>query len=418
MDIEKLQGRQTFIKNNAEQVTFSSIAASLKDKNKVFISKSESHDFFQVFSDGQELSHGLNIVLGKRSSGKTHLLDKLKNTFDEKGNQIKYIEQFSLVDIDESKFNEILEKERSDIREKYLERFRSVVDDVIKIDRQKTHRKLQDYTASLIEFAKSEKRQDEFSKSTLFTETPFTIHSDNEIERILKAIKILIQNETYKSDIEKYLPENNLKSLFDELKTKYKKSKKELIKKEWVNELIENIAQKLHYSSSSPNIKYNDIDFYQIKIENEKIKRFNAIAKAVQRNKDIDKITFGEKFTIKAQVGPFDSAQELRDESGTRNVAFRDVFKHYGSPFTYLTKLKELQLETASLYRFFCKVRYHVLNEYGKKVSGGEQSEFNLLRELQDARQFEMLLIDEPEASFDNVFLKENVNKICQVPFF
>ncbi len=38
-------------------------------------------------------------------------------------------------------------------------------------------------------------------------------------------------------------------------------------------------------------------------------------------------------------------------------------------------------------------------------------TEFNLLQKLHDARQFEMLLVDEPESSFDNVFLKENVNK-------
>lgn len=38
-------------------------------------------------------------------------------------------------------------------------------------------------------------------------------------------------------------------------------------------------------------------------------------------------------------------------------------------------------------------------------------AEFNLLRALQDARQYDMLLVDEPESSFDNLFLKENVNK-------
>ena len=54
---------------------------------------------------------------------------------------------------------------------------------------------------------------------------------------------------------------------------------------------------------------------------------------------------------------------------------------------------------------------YQVLNEYDKKVSGGEMAEFNLLRVLQDARQYDMLLVDEPESSFDNLFLKKNVNK-------
>ena len=43
-------------------------------------------------------------------------------------------------------------------------------------------------------------------------------------------------------------------------------------------------------------------------------------------------------------------------------------------------------------------------------VSGGERSEFNLIQAIRDARNYDMLLVDEPESSFDNVFLKENIN--------
>jgi len=41
-------------------------------------------------------------------------------------------------------------------------------------------------------------------------------------------------------------------------------------------------------------------------------------------------------------------------------------------------------------------------------------AEFNLLRALQDAKQYEMLLVDEPESSFDNLFLKDNVNAVIK----
>lgn len=414
LDIEKHQGNQTFIKTNASPLTLASIIAALKDKDKVFLTNSEKHDFFQVFSDGQELSHGLNVVLGSRSSGKTFLLNKLQSIFNEDGSQVKYIKQFELVKIDENEFNEMLEKERSDVREKYLATFRSVVDDVTKINRRTTHYKVREYIESLIKFAKSEELQDEFSKALLFKETPFVIRADNGLEKIIKATKLLLGNKIYKATIEKYLPEIKLTALLDELKNEYKEKAKERIKKLWVNELVETVAQQLQANSSSPSIRYNDIDFYGIKIEKEKIKRFNAIGKAVKQDLVIDSKPFGEKFSIKAQVGSFSGAQELRDESKTRDVRFSDAFRQYGSPFTYLNELKKLSLDQTSLYKYFCKVRYHVLNEYNKPVSGGERSEFNLLKALQDARQFEMLLIDEPESSFDNVFLKDNVNKIIK----
>ena len=95
-----------------------------------------------------------------------------------------------------------------------------------------------------------------------------------------------------------------------------------------------------------------------------------------------------------------------------RRVSFAAAFSKYSSPINFLEELKNMSgLEKSELYKYFCKVTYHVLNKYNKKVSGGERAEFNLLRALQDARQYEMLLVDEPESSFDNVFLKNNVNK-------
>ncbi|MBN2211728.1 MAG: hypothetical protein JW709_10075 [Sedimentisphaerales bacterium] len=47
-------------------------------------------------------------------------------------------------------------------------------------------------------------------------------------------------------------------------------------------------------------------------------------------------------------------------------------------------------------------------------MSGGERSEFRLLQEIKDAQNYELLLIDEPESSFDNMFLKSDVNQIIK----
>ena len=47
-------------------------------------------------------------------------------------------------------------------------------------------------------------------------------------------------------------------------------------------------------------------------------------------------------------------------------------------------------------------------------VSGGERSEFRLLQEIADAKQYDMLLIDEPESSFDNLFLNNEVNELIR----
>ena len=48
------------------------------------------------------------------------------------------------------------------------------------------------------------------------------------------------------------------------------------------------------------------------------------------------------------------------------------------------------------------EIKYKVINQKGTEISGGEKAEFNLLKELDDAKNYDILLLDEPESSFDN----------------
>lgn len=62
----------------------------------------------------------------------------------------------------------------------------------------------------------------------------------------------------------------------------------------------------------------------------------------------------------------------------------------------------------------FVGVKYAIINEGGHNVSGGEKSEFTFLQKIKDARTKDILLIDEPESSFDNVFLKRDINRFIK----
>lgn len=411
-DVASIQGRQTYVKTNAEEVTLSAVKLALQDKNKVFLTHSGKHDFFQIFSDGQELSQGLNVILGNRSSGKTYFLNKIKETFGYDEKNIKYIKQFELVKIDEDEFNKILEKQRSFTREQYLDMFKPVVEDILEIDRKSTLHNVAEYVTSLIDYAQNEKLQDEYSKAVLFKGEKLIIKTNVTLEQIIKAVKTLLDEINNKAIINRYLADASMRALLEELAQKLRDTTLEKLKKEWANALVDEISGKLQSLSARPAIKNNDLSLFDAKLEKEKIRRFNAIAKAVKKKQSIHKDKKG-KFTIEALVGPFSGAGEVKIESKT-TLAFKDAFDYYDNPFKYLDLLSEKDLERAGLYKYFCKVRYQVLNEYSKPVSGGEMTEFNLLQKLHDARHHEMLLVDEPESSFDNIFLKENVNKVLK----
>ena len=119
-------------------------------------------------------------------------------------------------------------------------------------------------------------------------------------------------------------------------------------------------------------------------------------------------------FRVEARRGKFAGAMEVKRASGT-TIAFSDCFARYNQPYEYMCKLRQLDgLPSAELHKLFAKVSYKIMNRDGFEVSGGERSEFRLLQQIKDAHKFDILLIDEPESSFDNLFLKSDVNKLIK----
>jgi ABC-type glutathione transport system ATPase component len=119
-------------------------------------------------------------------------------------------------------------------------------------------------------------------------------------------------------------------------------------------------------------------------------------------------------FRIVAKKSAHSGAGELKATSG-KKIAFSDAMKHYENPYRYLRQLiNKSEIADSEVYRFFVKIGYEILNKDGFQVSGGERSEYRLLQEISDAQNYDLLLIDEPESSFDNMFLNSNVNALIR----
>jgi len=118
-------------------------------------------------------------------------------------------------------------------------------------------------------------------------------------------------------------------------------------------------------------------------------------------------------FKVVACTKQYTGASQLKAKS-RRMLSFMEAFNNYENPYNYLRCLKSLELEETEFYRYFVDIEYKTLNKHGYPVSGGERSEFNLLHEISDALKHDLLLIDEPESSFDNLFLKNEVNELIK----
>lgn len=396
--------RQTFV--DLREITLSGIKSCLLDRTKVSLTKESGNEFFQATGDGLELSTGLNIILGARSSGKTVTLNKIASS---SGNA-KYIEQFSLLQNSEEAFNRANDTRHSLINNNFLAEFKAVVEDVLQVDIKRNHLEVETYLESLIKYANESEREDLYSKCALFTTDSFAIDDLTNLDKLIESATFLIENKEYQDVILKHVSEVSLKNLAVELIQKAIDSKIQNEEKKWLNTIIGEIQRELRIKTVSPFIE--QLSFYDIALGEMKIKKFISVVNELKVSREIARKSVG-KFSIVTSNNPIVMASDLV-KIGKDRKTYSVAFGSYNKPYEYMLKLREIGVEDASLYRFFVKIESETLNVDGVTVSGGERSEFNLIHEIKDATQYDILLIDEPESSFDNLFLRKEINTLIK----
>lgn len=407
--LDPLPVRQTFI--DCDDISFGAIKSCLRDKSKVALSESDGNSIFQVFDNGQELSTGLNVVIGERSTGKSYTLDKIEREWK----NVKYIKQFTLVarneQEDERKFNKWLSEGHSLLSREHLRELEHVVNDIIDIDIEQNDKSVSEYLESLLKFAIEREKHDVFSKAKLFSEEEYQILDQKGLKELISSTIHLIENTEFRSTIKKYVPIENLKSLIVDLMGQFGKRELERLKKKWISELVKDVKSKLQFKTAAT--PPSEINLYKIAVDSNKVEKFSNVVSWARKEREIMRKPM-KRFDVVARVGEFEGALELQKLSRTKS-AFSGAFSKYQTPYLFLQELKNVGgIEVADIYRYFVKIEYSILNEDGAVASGGERSEFNLLQEVEDAKKYDILLIDEPESSFDNLFLKDEVNEIIK----
>jgi hypothetical protein len=409
-ELVEYPARQTYF--NIDDVSVKAIKKSLLNRSSVSLTEEEGVGEFYALPN-LPLSTGLNVVMGSRSSGKTHTLNKICAQND----NVKYIKQFALIETDPSKekrrFSENVACKRSSFADEYLEPFKNAVEMVKDISLENDEREISDYIVSLVKYAKESDRADMFSRCALYNERPFPARKMENIKNLINSVENLLDARELEDIIETYIDRNSLVKLHSALIHKYKKDKEKSLKEKYVNNIVKKIKSALKCRSAATNI--SDVDFYKCQMNRVKVEKFNKLATLMKKEKIINSYDVGD-FSVRIVRKPFESAGELKTFSGRQNVHFREIMPIYKSnSFAYLQRLKEMgNIAASDYYKYFASIECKVLNKYGFDVSGGERAEFNLLQEIDDANNYEMLLIDEIESSFDNIFLKENVNHIIK----
>ena len=401
--------RQTFI--DLDEINITSLKLCLSDRTKVSLSRDAGHKLFQVLPNGLEISTGLNVIIGGRSSGKSYTLDEI-NKHHEK---VKYIRQFELLEKDpkkdKEKFDSRQKSTQASVADEFLNEFRLVISDVSKISLESDERSIEQFIDSLITYATETEKADSFSKCKLFSESPFQDEDLRNLQKLISAVETIIDSLEYRAIVEAHINRRDLIALHKKLIEKYVITQQHILKRRWVNSVITSIRNDLQSKTSAPRVE--EVDLSTVQRNRMRVRQFERIAKEIIKPRTFHKDEL-QNFSIVGRLLPFSGARELKEQSHSQ-MAFSEAFSEYERPYRFLKELQKIPgLDSSTYYQYFAKVDFQTLNQYGYPVSGGERAEFNLLQEIQDALQNDMLLIDEPESSFDNLFLKDHVNALIK----
>ena len=409
-EIEEFPSRQTYF--DIDEVTVSAIKKALIDRTHVSLTEEEGNGLFYALPD-LPISTGLTVVIGGRSSGKTFTLDRIADQY----NNVKYIKQFELIETKPEQaaknFIDQIAAKRSSFAEEYFAPFKEAVDTVKGISLDDDERALEQYISSLVRFAKESDRADMFAKCALFSESKFPARNLDGITKLIESVMNLLDAREYRDIIESRITRESLIALLEDLIKRCRQEKRRSLEELWVNDLVGEIKRSL--SSRTSAVTVPDFDFYECQMNRVKVRKFNDLVNTTKKESVINRKTVGG-FAIQTSKRPYTGANELKSFSGRKNVSFSKYMDVYVSdPYRYLLGLAEMDdIPEADYYKYFVYVDYQILNQYNFPVSGGERAEFRLLQEIDDAHRYDMLLIDEPESSFDNLFLRDRVNQIIR----
>lgn len=412
-DSEKYPIRKTYVE--IDDVSVPTLKTALSNRNNVFVSENKNDDEFVIFPDGTTASTGLNVVVGKRASGKTYLLNSINKSCDE-GNA-KYIEQFYISkNSDKDEFKKLIDSSYDNISETYLSPLKSIIEAILDIDISKDEKKLQEYLDSLKDNAQKRSTSNIFSKTKIFNETLYSPIENTELTKLIEAIKTIIDSQKYKTIITEFVELKNLKMLFIKLVEQLQAEKLDNLLKNKADIIVNVVKKQLELKATIPAIK--EFKVFDTVKNKTIIDKFNGMIKKLREPTRITR--FDEQFygfKIEASKKSYSSPTEVKGRNNiNKQIAISEEYeKLYDvNPLEFIRGIKDKGIPLSSLHRLLINVEVKAKGELGNNVSGGQKAEFVLLKQLANATDYDILLIDEPESSFDNLFIKEKIIRRLQ----
>lgn len=350
-------------------------------------------------------SENLNLVIGRRSTGKTFTLNAIENLCD--NDQVHYIKQGTLVaNSSEEEFYSQLRKDSQEQLDKYYAPWEVIITNLENIGTEDRLRKgVSEYINALVKFAESSTLADQYSKCPLFRGSQLDVPDTTEIINLVKATMTLLTTEKYESTVKQYLTQDSLRALLRELVSI---AKQEILVSKahtLANAVIS--AMKNCLTGHSTQAEYPIPILEKVTRDYEYRKRAKELLDRCWDGSCVleDCGGISDKYTLSATRVRYKKAEEVKGAIGTTEnlggIARLDSKTYLDN----IVSLKQGEHKARGLFH----LALEVLDNRGAKLSGGQRTEFVFQEHLAMASKYQVVLIDEPESSFDNLFLNEHI---------
>lgn len=371
-------------------------------------------DKFEILPEALPVSTGLNVVMGNRTSGKTYTLDRIADAFDK--SDIAYIGQFEITkDAEEKNFKALVTAEDAKFEGGHLGPLQTGLNDYFDDDIEGARDKVRAYADAVIAFANSP--EDAASSTPIFRSQPYHFVQDDERAKsdveLRNAARRLAGERLRAMMIAEHVSAEGLLALDGALRAQMLVDVKSRIVKEKVNSIIAAAKNRLKELSvrkplpdAAPLRDYFRSSFYE-----------NALAGILGKLLEPADLKDEEagKFVKKRRRLPIATAKEARDILGGAIPTGTDLAGLYKRP-SPVEKLRLMRGYLDALKAVSAKLLVQVKSEIldkgrGTRLSGGQRAEYVFIHKLEETRNKDIVLIDEPESSFDNMFLDSDISE-------
>lgn len=351
-------------------------------------------------------TEGVNLVLGKRSTGKTYTLERVRALCDE--DDIYYIEQGDLVkESKEKEFYDDLDSKFSSASTRYYSPISDLASVMKNIGSDATRKgRIATYLRELKKHAETKSENDTFSTSRLFERVGLADINNDEDDNVIHAIITILEADSYADALDATV---GRKHLIDFLKLVVDAARKHLIEKEAVkaaNKATLAVQTKLNQSSVDPYPAPKLVTAFE---DEAYAQAFVGLVNDCWKERIVandNGIHFG-KYSLVATRCKYKNANEVKKALGLPANVSLDGITRKGAQ-EYVNTILDLAGVTHLAEGLF-DLQIDIKDGRGSNLSGGQRTECVFLGRLAEAAGKSVILIDEPESSFDNPFLDEHI---------